>query len=240
MTKLRDVLPYRPRVVAAGLLAILAAPLVGCVDSRHPVSTAAQATADASIFGAWRVHIDDRAYLLVIGRPGEDAVGGALEAIPDGLMSIGVVTIRDPEGRHVVEANTFPATATAFLNADGKAWGVLSIPEYEDDMAELLPARWDTTDAQTWLLLKYQIAGDRLRIWLPSTSKFKTAIERGELEGRTGEEADAGAFAQPVLTASPQRLRIYLAGGGSLFEEEPALVLERSGVLEPATAANGG
>lgn len=227
-TKLMD----RPRGIFAGLAALLAAPLIGCTASLHPVSTAQEARADRALFGVWHSRISDEEHvdeehIFAIGRPPRhpELTGGV--DLPDGLLNVVMVSFNDPQNAHEVEVMYIPAIATVFGEDAGTAaseggdvalghWGVLSIPVFENDGTMYTPAHWQTENAESWILLHYRIVGDTLHVSPLSEEKVRTTIAAGKLAGRMGKgdgkkedgkkEAD-----EPNMTSVADVLRASLA-----------------------------
>lgn len=61
-----------------------------------------------------------------------------------------------------------------------------------------------------YLLAKYIITGDRMRVWLLDTQKAKQAIKEGKLKGEVGNESYAGV----TVTDTPERILSFIKASG--------------------------
>ena len=73
----------------------------------------------------------------------------------------------------------------------------------------------DTTKRKGYLLAKYVITGDRMKIWLVDEKKVRQAVTDGKLKGEIGKETYAGV----TVTDTPEKILDYLkTTGDDAFE----------------------
>jgi hypothetical protein len=68
----------------------------------------------------------------------------------------------------------------------------------------------DATKRKGYLLAKYLITGDRMKVWLIDEKKVRQAIRDGKLKGEIGRETYAGS----TITDTPEKILGYLKTAG--------------------------
>jgi hypothetical protein len=73
----------------------------------------------------------------------------------------------------------------------------------------------DITKRKGYLLAKYVITGDRMKVWLVDEKKVRQAVTDGKLKGKIGKETYAGV----TVTDTPEKILDYLkTTGDDAFE----------------------
>lgn len=75
-----------------------------------------------------------------------------------------------------------------------------------DDSSYLIIKPTDPKELRGYLLARYSIAGDRLKVWLLRQEKFKQAVREGKLKGQVGPESYAGV----TITDTPEKILEFI------------------------------
>ena len=183
--------------------------LVGCDDSKNPLSNPQTSKPDARLAGLWRQQDTS-------GNTNFYHIGRAGESLPEGVMRvISAAHSGDGELHEPGQLLIFPTTlaGATYLNVtDGNKQQVKLIEEQG----------WKGVDS--YILLKYKVDGDTLLVWPTDGDAKKKAIESGKVKGLV-EKQDSGT--KVVFTDTTENLARFFAGAAdSLFAKEP-IRLER-------------
>lgn len=84
-----------------------------------------------------------------------------------------------------------------------------------DESSYLVLKDSDTTKRKGYLLAKYVVTGDRMKVWLVDEKKVRQAVRDGKLKGEIGKETYAGV----TVTDTPEKILDYLkTAGDGAFE----------------------
>lgn len=197
---------YRFAVLSAVLLAVCS---TSCVESKHPLSDAAQARVDESVIGIWMKVTDGTTSILMIGRNrGDSLPEGTMRFAQSQIDEDGVVTSHD--GRCFV---TYLG-GNRYLNTFG------------------LPEEGGIENVEQYSFIKYRLNGNRLEIWYASPSGAGKAIRAGRLQGKTTYDPELelpDEFLSSELTSATDQLSQYLQNGGDaqLFPDHKREVFVR-------------
>ena len=123
----------------------------GCDDSKNPLSDAKTARPDERLVGVWRG--GDEYY----------HVGHAGEKFPNNVLRIVVVNRRAGKFDPPEEYLTFPTAigGKTYLNV---------IRDGDEKLVKGLDEKgWKAVDVDSYTLLRYQVDGDKLTVWISST-----------------------------------------------------------------------
>jgi len=142
----------------------------GCEDSKNPLSSPETSKVDQRLLGVWRYQ----------GEEGEVTyyhMGQAGEKFPGGMMRI--VTVR--HDRTKVES---PEECLAFRTALGDKDYLNVVLEGDKKLVKLLNEKgWNADAIESYTFVKYQVDGDKVRMWLTDDDAKKAAIQSGKLKG---------------------------------------------------------
>lgn len=201
----------------AGVLLISA----GCVSLKQPLSDPEAALADPALIGSWKVvpkpdQQDPGRWYLFVGREDSRPIDPNREEPESGLMHAITVGFNDAQQiSSQVEQYRFFVTE---VGDSRYASMVIEPQDSEDETAR-------QNRGEYWLL-KYEVDGDNLTVWLCDIDKVAKLVEAGELAGKV----NRGRVGTSVmLTTEPEELRNYLAGGGDakMFSDEVRLDFRR-------------
>lgn len=165
----------------------LAPLLAGCPESIHPVSDPAEADHDAALFGVWRGTFDGDEVYLHVG------------AGERGMTHAVLVEHKQRGGAPQVERYA------AFPTRLGK-------------LRLLNVRRTDEAGAgRDYAIMKYQVDGKNLTLWMTSYAVVREDIKAGKLEGKAGD----GPLGETRITASSEELARYFEEGDArrLFDK---------------------
>jgi hypothetical protein len=189
----------KPRLLLALTASLF---LTGCVDSKNPLSDPAASKPDAWLIGVWRSEGEngDITYCH-IGRAGEN--------LPDSLMWAVRVTHKDGKVLPRQESLIFPTVLgnKTYLN-------VVAVSAKK--LKRLDEEGWKRQTLGTYLLLRYQVQGDKLLVWLIDDDAKKRAIEEGKIKSVSEDEKPA------TFTATTENLARFIAeAADSMFSTKP-------------------
>jgi hypothetical protein len=174
-------------------VAVLAAVLTACTTTVNPVGVAAGPVHDDALLGSWKTETIENgqrqtAYLFLVQR-GDERVEGVLVDVSrpsDGWLSFRLVPGR--------------AGPFRFANATGVV-----------ENSEPKPASFDG-----YLVWRYEIAGDTLRVFDLSHDAVKEAVAAGRIRGRiAGEDV--------TITAEGEALDTFFARNAATLFQDPKL-----------------
>ena len=188
--------------------------LAGCGDSKYPLSDPQTSKADNGLLGVWKLQEEN-------GRITNYHVGPAGEKFPDSMMRVAFV---QHEKGKPESSGEFLLFATAL---GGKTY--LNVFEEQCKPGKLSENNsWNAKAADSYLIFRYQVDGDKLAVWLIDRKIKEEAIKHGKIKGQT----EKGKSVQFIDTTE-NVARFVIESGDSLFFDKPIL-LERvaSGVRQ--------
>jgi hypothetical protein len=156
------------RVAFLGLVVCLLGP--GCNDSKHPLSDPRTAKPDNRLIGIWRergggVEMTD----YYVGHAGKN--------FPDSVMRIVLVT----HGQGKVEP---PEEYLAFSTLLGGKTYLNMVLDGDKRLVKLLDDKgWKAEVVDCYTLMKYQLDGDKLVLWMLDEDAKERAIKSGKVKG---------------------------------------------------------
>jgi hypothetical protein len=196
------------------LLSMAATCLVftSCFDSKVPLSDPGKSKADQRLAGVWRLGNDDGTVTFYhFGRVGDRLPASVMRVVGIQHKWGGTMTQLD-------ELLLFPTTIgdKTYLNvSDGK-----------DAQVKLLEDKgWTAETVNAYLILRYQVTGDRLTIqWIDGDAK-KRAVEAGKIKGKIEKDQDGNARA--MFTDTTENLAKFVAEAGDDLFSRDVLKLQR-------------
>jgi hypothetical protein len=179
--------------------------LVGCDDSKTPLSDPGASKPDPRLAGVWRLQ----------GKGGQVSyyhIGFADDKLPAGVMRVVAVTHKDGKLEPPSYLLMFPTTlgGKTYLNlTSGK----------EGEVKRIEDKGWKAADS--YLIFKYRVEGNKLLVWVMDGNAKKRAIEAGKIKGVIKEHQPAR------FTDTTKNLaRFVAAEDKALYPNEP-IRLER-------------
>jgi hypothetical protein len=182
-----------------------------CTDSKTPLSDPHKSKADERLTGVWRFRGDGgEMNYYHFGRVGEKLPAAvmrvaSIQHMPDGKMEQSDLLI-------------FPSTI------GGKTY--LNASDGTDNQLKLLEEKgWTPATVNAYLILRYQVAGDKLTIqWIDGEAK-KRAVEGGKIKGVIEKDRDGNTRVQ--FTDTTENLAKFVAEAGDDLFAKDMLRLER-------------
>ena len=141
--------------------------LVGCEDSKNPLSDPTTSKPDERLLGVWRVGVSQGADVYY-------HIGHAGKEFPKGVLR--VVEVTHSEGNvDTVECLAFPTTL------DGKTY--LNFVDDEKQVKLMDEKGWKAGVVKSYTFVKYQLDGDTLEVWLIDEAAKEQAIKSGKVKG---------------------------------------------------------
>ena len=141
--------------------------LTGCDDSKNPLSDPQTSKRDERLVGVWRVSVSQGADVYY-------HIGHAGKKFPKGVLR--VVEVTHSEGDvDTAEFLVFPTVlgGKTYLNVVGDVEQVKHLDE----------KGWKTDVVEAYTLVKYQLNGDKLEVWLIDEAAKEKAITSGKIKG---------------------------------------------------------
>jgi len=142
----------------------------GCDDSKNPLSSPEASKLDERLLGIWRYQEEDGEVVYY-------HVGQAGEKFPGGMMRI--ITVRHERSK--VDS---PEECLAFSTSLGDKDYLNVVLEGDKKQVKLLNEKgWNADAVDGYTLVKYQVDGDKTRVWLTDDDAKKAAIRSGKIKG---------------------------------------------------------
>jgi hypothetical protein len=186
--------------------------LTGCPDSKNPLSDLTTSKPDERLFGVWQHRWDNSGNVTYYH------VGSVGKELPSGVIR--VVGLAHSSNGHVRSPGEYLGFSTTL---GGKTYLNLILSEQEAKLSEEKGLKADAIVGYS--LFKYQIDGDKMKVWMMDAYAKRQAIETGKIKGviEKGEQENHTV----VFTDTTENIARYVAeAGDSLFSKEP-LRLER-------------
>jgi hypothetical protein len=183
--------------------------VVGCDDSKHPLSDPAAAKPDQRLLGVWRWQNGSGEVIYY-------HVGQAGEKFPAGMMR--VVEVKHSEGKvePPEEFLMFPTVLQGknYLNV---------VSDGDKKLVKVLDEKgWRPDAVESYTFLKYQVEGDKLVVWLVDEGAKERAIRGGKVKGVIAENKPA-RFTDSAETVA----RFVAEAGDSLLNMKDVSHFER-------------
>ena len=174
--------------------------LVGCDDSKTPLSDPAASKPDERLVGVWRFQGEH-------GQVTYYHIGHVGEKLPEGVMGVVGVTHREKKMERPFELLLFPTTL------DGKTY--LNVTGGKEEQIKLIEEKgWKAVDS--YFIFKYKVEGDKLLVWVMDGDAKKGAIESGKIKGVIEKNKPA------KFTDTTENLARFVAQpGDTLFPNQP-------------------
>lgn len=169
--------------------------LVGCGYSKNPLSDPRTSKADQRLVGVWRLPDE-----------GDYHVSPAGKGFPDSMMRATCVQHEKGKPKSSYEFFVFPSeiAGKTYLNiVDAKVW------------------KPDAVDI--YLLVKYQVEGDKLLVWPIDADVQRQAIKSGKIKGVANWDAP------PKFTDTTENVARFVAQAGDALFLKDTIQLERLG-----------
>lgn len=194
--------------------------LSSCGESRNPLCDPLEAKPDSQLAGIWRVSDPNGTGYFHIGRAGGKLPPGIMRTLTVAHSADGTVKLDDPS-----ELLMFPTTIgeNHYLNIVGFIG-----EDQQKGIVQFDKSGWNPSLVNGYCLVKYQVKGDALSIWIMNGNAQSRLIRSGKVTG-TIERAFGVVRASSVFTDSTEKLAALLATpeSANLFDEEPTLRVER-------------
>jgi hypothetical protein len=182
----------------------------GCVDSKNPLSTADSAKVDDRLIGTWRETNPQGETLYHVGLAGEK--------YPSGMLRIVQITRRDKTLEPPIEYVAFTTTLA------GKSY--LNVVLDPAQVKVFNESGWKADAIDGYIFVKYEIDGDKAKVWATDMKAKVDAINAGKMHGVARKENNDVRF-----TDSGEKVAKFIAAAGDdLWQNEP-------GHLERVTSA---
>ncbi len=143
--------------------------LVGCEDSKNPLSDPTTSKPDERLLGVWRVGVSQGADVYY-------HIGHAGKEFPKGVLR--VVEVTHSEGDvDTVEYFAFPTVL------GGKTY--LNVVDDEKQVKLMEEKGWKAGVVKSYTFVKYQLDGDTLLVWGIDEAAKEQAIKSGKIKGLT-------------------------------------------------------
>lgn len=139
--------------------------LIGCDDSKNPLSDPQASKADERLVGVWLEEESEACYFI----------GDAGAKFPEGVMRIVAVTLRDGK-------LDSPADYLAYPTVLGDKT-YLNLVIDDEQVRRLGDKGWKTDVVECYTFLRYQLDGDKLVVWLIDEKAKEEAIKSGKVKG---------------------------------------------------------
>jgi hypothetical protein len=173
--------------------------LIGCDDSKSPLSDSQTAKPDEGLVGIWRDSTGEVYY----------HVGHAGKGFPKGVMRI-VEVEHDQEG--VKPPNEYLAYSTVL---GGKTY--LNVVIDAEQVKRLDEKGWKSNAVECYTFVKYRLDGDKLVAWAIDEMAKEQAIKSGKIKGIIPKDDKADTF-----TDTTENVARFVANApDTLWKKEP-------------------
>ncbi len=211
-------LGYRIANRPARLPLLLSALLLSsCVQSKSPLSDPDKAKSDERLIGAWSLSEKGpngpQYTLFFIGKSGH-------RGAPSGIMKMVQIDIDRENNVKTKEPLYFFTTSVGNRSYANLFEGAVF------DRAKFPP--WDKRNIQEYVLIKYEVEGDKLTVWLGNPKAAEAAVRKGQVKGLVQETGRFIKLKHVTLTDA-EGLSRFLANGGDkvLFPDDGKSVFSR-------------
>lgn len=181
--------------------------LIGCNDSRNPLSDPKISKADEQLIGVWRGRDETIGTDYHISQAGENFPGSILR----------ITEVRHDHGKEnpTGEYLAFPTVL------GGKTFLNLVIDQTQ--IKSLNTKGWNAETVDGYTFLRYQVDGDRLVLWLIDEGAKERAIQSGKIKGVASQWYTTAYFSDTTENVA----RVVAEAGNSLWEKQEPLRFER-------------
>jgi hypothetical protein len=209
-------------------LALLCLTATACGPAfKYPLSDPGASPPDEQLCGVWRPADDkevgqlDPDWLVVIGK----SVGKKTE--PN--MKVLGINVRGEQGPSVDTPSCFPTSLAGkhYLNFSNIDFFKGAPAPVDADSVTDSDDLVSVDEPRLFVLVKYQLQGDRLTVWLPDRDGAQKAIEQGKLKGIHALQSNT--LITFTLTSPTDELRQFVVSGGDslLFPDKNKMVFIR-------------
>jgi hypothetical protein len=190
----------------------------GCVDSKNPLSSPDGAKVDDQLVGTWRFTSAKETSLLQVTRAGDKFPKGMLR-----LVSV------DESGKKTSPSEQFLAFCTTLNHKT-----YLNLIEDEETIAALDKKGWKSTAVDGYCIMKYEVAGDELKLWMMDDGAKEKAIKSGKVKGKITKATRFSSLAASCFTDSSDKVAECVEESSeSLFVPYPSLDVHCKRVVIP-------
>lgn len=207
--------------------------MTGCaVSSTHPLADPGEAVVDERLLGQWMLKESDGSSAHeIVGK----TRGDELQGMPAGIITLNSFKV---SAERQIDWQKADARLFAFT---AKVHGRHYLHIIGNDLLDSRKfPQWDAKAIDSYLIAKYEIAGDRLTVIAMSPEAAAAAVESGKLGGKVEREkpknhkvdnnSATGKLRRVKLTDSTEALVRYLQNGGdkSLFDQAKSITYTRA------------
>jgi hypothetical protein len=179
--------------------------VLGCEDSKNPLSDPQSAKGDGRLAGVWRTRNDS-------GDVSYYHIGCLGEKLPSGVMRV-VSTTHSADGK--LQA---PDQYLLFPTTLGQESYLNLVAAKAEQVKQIEENGWSAAGLGSYLLFKYKFKGDALLVWAIDNEAKRKAIEAGKIKGTVEQrENDTKAL---FTDSSENVARFVTQAGDSLFAQE--------------------
>ncbi|MBN1394312.1 MAG: hypothetical protein JW959_04765 [Pirellulales bacterium] len=178
--------------------------LLSSCESDNPLSDPQKANLDKRLLGIWR--LDDSGETVYYH------VGKASDKLPPGVMM--AVQVRHALNGSIQRPGEFFAFSTSI--GEYNYLNLIGLKDEDGGVAKLWDDGWKPELISDYLLVKYEVKGDSLDIWVMEADAQRLLIESGKIKGVI--DGDGTRF-----TDTTEKLAALMASpeGEKLFPKEP-------------------
>jgi hypothetical protein len=189
--------------------------VIGCDDSKNPLSDPQKAKPDMRLAGVWRgPEKNGMVAYYHVGRFGRPLPAGVLRLVMVGHFKDGKVDS--------------PTEMVMFSTTLGEnTYANVGVPD-EKGLSLLAEKGWKPEAVESFLIFRYKIDGDNLLVWQMDVAAKQRAIETHKIKGVIKERKGNQVIKQVAFTDSTENVaRLIATEGDKLFSKEPLFKLER-------------
>ncbi|MEI8376584.1 MAG: hypothetical protein WCJ35_27520 [Planctomycetota bacterium] len=182
--------------------------VAGCEDSQNPLSDPQCAKSDNRLVGLWRVLGED-------GDVGYYHIGQPDEKLPSGVLRVVEVT-HNRKGKL-----SSPEEFLAFSTTLGDKT-YLNVTDVKGHRARLIEENgWKPETVDSYIILRYQVDGNGLLVWMMDAEAKERAIETGKVNGKIAKKGKSFDGPAKFTDTSERLARFVIDAGDSLFVKKP-------------------